>query len=76
MRKQYTLTECPTFRYHIVLYHDGKEVETVNLWAGDEFEEYIDSLEDNGYTLGYTKEELEKAYNHYKYLHENRIDRD
>jgi hypothetical protein len=76
MRKQYTLSEGPTFRYNIVLYHDGKEVERIKMWAGDGFEKYIDSLEDNGYVIGYTKYEIEKAYNQYKYLYENRIEKE
>jgi hypothetical protein len=70
------MTESPAFRYTIVLYHDGKEVESRKLWFGDELEEYIDSLEDNGYVQGYIKEELEKVYNHYKHLYENRIEKD
>ena len=76
MRRQYAIKESPSFRYNIVLYHDGIEVDRTEMWFGEEFEEYIDSLEDNGYVQGYTKDELEKAYNHYKYLYENRIDRD
>lgn len=76
MRKQYTMTEGPAFRYTIVLYHNGKEAERTEMWFSDELEEYIDSLEDNGYVQGYTKEELEKVYNHYKHLYENRIEKD
>ena len=76
MRRQYTIKESPSFRYTIVLYHDGIEVDRTEMWFGEEFEEYIDSLEDNGYVQGYTKDELEKVYSHYAHLYENRIDRD
>jgi hypothetical protein len=46
------------------------------MWFGEEFEEYLDSLEDNGYVQGCTKDEFEEAYNHYKHLYKNRIEKD
>ena len=76
MRKQYDCYETRSFKYDIILYHDGVKVAAESKWFGDELNAYIDGLESEGYTRGYTKDDVEKARKHYEYLYENRIERD
>ena len=74
MRKQYDYYECRWPDYEVVLYHDGEKVvvERVSLLKRDK---YIEELERQGYTQGYTKDDVEKARQRYEYMYENRIER-
>lgn len=74
MRKQYDCYECRWPNYEVVLYHDGEKVgvEKVSLLERDK---YIEELERQCYTKGYTKDDVEKARQRYEYMYENRIER-
>ena len=74
MRKQYDIYECPSFYYNIVLYHDGVKVGVEKKSVLD-YDEYLNELANQGYTRGYTKEDVEEAHRRYKYLYENRIEK-
>lgn len=76
VRKQYRSYECPAFRYNVVRYHNGVEVDCVRKWLGDELDEYVDELKKQGYTYGYTKEEVEEARLRYERLYKNIIEWD
>ena len=72
MKKQYRYIEASWWKYRIEVYHNGvlvnqKEVTTLEL------DEEIDKLEKDGYTFGYTKEEVQKATNTYFDILENQI---
>ena len=41
MRKQYDYYECPSFKYNIVLYHDGVKVAVEGKWLTD-LDEYLE----------------------------------
>lgn len=68
MRKQYVLSEGPTFRYWITTYHNGVKIENTKVWVGDEFDTLIDKLEAEGYERAYTKEAVQKAKEEYERL--------
>jgi hypothetical protein len=74
MKKQYDYYECRWPSYEIILYHDGVKVgvERKNLLKLDE---YLEELEAEGYTLGYTEEDVEKARKSWEHMYENRIER-
>lgn len=76
MRKQYDLYEGASFRYWVVLYHDGVKVDAVKKWQGDELSAYLDKLESEGYTRGYTKDDVEEAYKKYIHIYNNRIEQE
>ena len=73
MKKQYDYYECRWPNYEIVLYHDGVKVgvERKGLLVLDE---YLGLLENEGYTLGYTEEDVEKARKKWEYIYKNRIE--
>lgn len=66
MIKQYRYQEerAGSFKSTIYLYHDGTLVETKSLYL-DELDEYIDKIAREGYTFGYTSEEVNFAYRQY-----------
>ena len=72
MKKQYRLFETHSFKYDIELYHDGNLVEVLKVWA-IELNDEINRLEEQGYTYGFTKEEVEKEKKHYEKMLENII---
>lgn len=74
MKKQYDYYECRWPSYEIILYHDGVKIsdERVTLLNLDE---RLEQLEAEGYTLGYTEEDIEKARKKYEYYYENRIEK-
>ncbi len=74
MKKQYDYYECRWPSYEIILYHDGVKVgvERKDLLKLDE---YLAELESEGYTLGYTEEDIEKARERWEHIYENRIER-
>lgn len=74
MKKQYDYYECRWPNYEIVLYHDGEKVgvERVSLLERDK---HIEELEHQGYTQGYTNDDVEKARKRYEHMYENRIER-
>ena len=74
MKKQYRSQHTYRFKVFIYLYHDGELVETKEFWEDDEYLNFIESLELNGYTYGYKKEEIEEAKERYEYMLNNMID--
>lgn len=73
MRKQYRIVERHWPYYNIILYHDGVEVEVRNsdqMVIGHD----TDKLKSEGYTYGFTDNEIEKAREKYERMLENRID--
>ena len=74
MKKQYDYYECRWPSYEIVLYHDGIKV-GVERKSLLELGKYLEELEAEGYTRGYTEEDVEKARKKWKRIYENRIER-
>lgn len=72
MKKQYRLFETLSFRYNIELYHDGEFVEAYKVWQ-DELSDEIDKLKEQGYTYGYTKDEVSEAKLRYERMLESII---
>lgn len=73
MNRQYRYYETTSFRYNIELYHDGKFIKVYKVWFGDELDNEIDRLEEQGYTYGFTEEEVEEARCRYERLLKNKI---
>lgn len=73
MKKQYRSQHTYRFKVFIYLYHDGELVETKEFWEDDEYLNFIESLELNGYTYGYKKEEVKEAKERYEYMLNNMI---
>ena len=73
MKKQYRITERHWPFYNIILYHDGMKVEVRD---SDRIviDMDINKLEREGYTYGYTDDEIEKARKAYEHMVENRIE--
>lgn len=72
MRKQYRIVEGRWPYYELVLYHDGIKVETRDsnqMVIGHD----TDKLAEEGYTYGYTDEEIEMARERYERKRANRI---
>lgn len=74
MKKQYRSQHTYSFKVFIYLYHDGELVETKKFWEDDEYLNFIENLELNGYTYGYKKEEVEEAKERYEHMLNNMID--
>ena len=68
MKKQYDIYETRSWKYDIVLYHDGVKIFTESKWQGNELDNYINEIESEGYERGYLKEDVEAAKRHYEYL--------
>ena len=66
MKKQYWYPPEPSpFRsFEIQLYRDGKLYQTCKIWL-DEKQEFIENLEEKGYTRGYLPEEVQEAEEYY-----------
>ena len=72
MKKQYRIVERHWPYYNIILYHDGVEIATKDsnqMMIGMD----TDKLEEEGYTYGYTDDEIEEARKKYEHKLENRI---
>lgn len=67
MKKQYTIHESLFYRTTIRIYLDGKLAETFYKQK-DEAEDFIKGLEVMGYTLAFTKEEIDKIKEQYEYM--------
>lgn len=68
MKKQYDVYETRSWKYDIVLYHDGVKIFTESKWQGSELDNYINEIESEGYERGYLKEDVEAAKRRYEYL--------
>lgn len=73
MRKQYTFHEYAWGCYVIELYHDGVMTQTIKKDRAD-VDKYIDKLESQGYTVGYTEHEVLEARKRWEHIYENRIE--
>lgn len=74
MKRQYDYYETRWPYYEVKLYHDGIEVGTERK-SLHTIDEYLERLENEGYTRGYTEEDVEKVRKHWEYIYENRIER-
>lgn len=61
MLKQCRLQELCFGKYRVYLYHDGKEISKEEYWNSEEFDEYLESLEKDGYKQCYTDKEIQEA---------------
>lgn len=73
MRKQYQTFEKCSFKYAIYLFHDGRLVETHEMWFGDEYISFIEDIEEQGYTKAYTVGEVEQALLRYEHMLANKL---
>ena len=73
MKKQYDYYETTSFRYVVVLYHDGKEIDRCKKSYGKELNDYIETLIRHGFTRGYDAETVERARLEYEYYRDNKI---
>lgn len=73
MKKQFKRQDWTFGKSIVYVYHDGELVDSKNLW-NDECEAEIDKLEENGYTYGYTKDEVEAAKRRYERMLKNIIE--
>lgn len=71
MRKQYRTDELDWKTWRIEIYHDGVRVgsETYLRIQDDEYNDRLDELDGQGYSYGYTPEEVENA----KALYEHKL---
>ena len=67
MRKQYIVSDGPTFYRWITTYIDGVKIENTKVWL-DDYDEFIDDLEAEGYERAYTKEKVQEAKENYERL--------
>lgn len=72
MKKQYRYYEITSFIYAIALYHDGEIVEYYKV-CQNELDDEIDKIEEQGYTYGFTKEEVQEAKERYEKMLKNII---
>lgn len=74
MKKQYDYYETRWPYHEVVLYHDGVKV-TIERKDLLELDDYLEQLENDGYTRGYIEEDVEEARRHWEHIYENRIER-
>lgn len=72
VRRQYRFVERMNYRAELLLYHNGELACVKHIWR-DELDAEIDLLEEQGYTLGYTKDEVEAARHIYEKMLEGAI---
>lgn len=65
MRKQYTVKKASFFQDWITTYHDGVKNRVDKVWL-DDYANYTDKLEAEGYEIAYTKEEIQEAKEEYE----------
>ena len=74
MKKQYDYYEGRWPYYEIILYNDGVKV-AVERKDLLQLDKYLEELKTEGYTRGYTEEDVEKARKRWEHIYENRIER-
>lgn len=67
MRKQYIVSDGPTFYHWITTYRDGVKIENTKVWL-DDYDDFIDKLEAEGYERAYTKEKVQEVKEEYERL--------
>lgn len=72
MKLQYRYYEHLGFKYMIQLYCDGQLVESYKVYSIDMNDE-IEKLEEQGYSYGFTEEEVNKAKERYERMLNNII---
>lgn len=72
MRLQYRYYEYTGFQYIIHLYCDGYLVKSYKVYS-IELDDEIEKIENEGYTYGYTEDELDEARAHYEKVSDNVI---
>lgn len=65
MRKQYVVSAGSNFRVWITTYHDGMKIQNDKVWL-DDYNDFTDKLEAEGYERAYTKEEVQEAKEDYE----------
>lgn len=75
MRKQYRYADYTFGKKCLYIYHDGELVETKEVWI-DEFSDEKDRLDDEGYTYGFTKAEIEEAKQRYETMLKNMLEKE
>ena len=73
MKKQYKLREIEQNNYILELYHNGELIKSYREEEGSLTKSLFDKLDSEGYTYGYTMEDLEKAWEQYSYVLNNLI---
>ena len=73
IKKQYRYKDWTYGKKRLYIYHDGKLVETKELWI-DDFLDEQGELECDGYTYGFFKEEVEEARQLYERMLSNMIE--
>ena len=72
MKLQYRFAEYMGFKWILEIYHDGKLIESLKLYV-NELEEAEEKLLAEGYTYGYTEEEVAKYKEKYEEMLNNII---
>lgn len=72
MKKQYRYYERSVFVYIIELFHDGELVTAYKKYTDELFDE-LDALEEQGYSHGYSKWQVEEAKERYEMMLKNVI---
>ena len=72
MKLQYRYKEYIRFKWLLELYNDGKLIETLKIYV-DELDEAEEKLLAEGYTYGYTKQEVAEAKKSYEEMLKNII---
>ncbi len=67
MRKQYIVKRASSFQDWITTYHDGVKIQNNKVWL-DDYSDFIDKLEAEGYERAYTKKEVQEAKDIYERL--------
>ena len=67
MKKQYVVKRASSFQDWITTYHDGVKIQMNKVWA-DDFADFTDKLEADGYERAYPKEVVQKAKEEYERL--------
>ncbi len=65
MRKQYVVKKASSFQDWITTYHDGVKIQNDKVWL-DDYDDFTDKLEADGYERAYTKEEVQEAKEEYE----------
>ena len=73
MKRQYRTSDAGAFRTRIDIYHDGTKISTEIFWD-DEADAQVEHLEEQGYTRGFTRAEVESAEKFFKNLQDNCIE--
>lgn len=73
MLKQCRVRECRFGKYCVYLYHDGKLISEEEHWDGEEFDQYLDKLAEEGYVECYSSEEIEQDKRQYEYRSKHTI---